>query len=39
MAELFATLAPVVDAAEPIGCGDALPILFERPLTTVSQSL
>ena len=38
-AELFATLPPVVAAAEPIGWGDALPIMFLRPLTTVSHCL
>ena len=38
-AELFATLPPVVEAAEPIGWGDALPIMFLSPLTTVNQGL
>src|SRR4051812_10859002 len=38
-AELFETLPPVVEAADPMGWGDAFPIMFLRPLTTVSQGL
>src|SRR3954471_17283507 len=38
-AELFDTLPPVVEAADPMGWGEAFPIMFLRPLTTVNQGL
>src|SRR5262249_21542391 len=36
-AELLATLAPVVAAADPVGCGPADGIICLSPVTTVNQ--